>query len=456
VTPESRPKAAPEVLRTAHDDTGARLPSVTNAVSTADDLEPEDMDWLPRPVDWKTFWEAPVADPEYVIAPLFAAGRQTAIFSTAKTGKSLLVLDMVAAAVTGRSVLGLPARPPIRAVYIDMEMTEADLRERLSDLGYGPDNDLSRLRYFQLPSLPPLDTELGGLVLAEVVAGHNADLVIIDTMARVVTGDENSSDTYRAFYRHTGLRLKTLGVALARLDHMGKDNDAWAKPGWARQVEAVPRFPKRFGQKEAVVGRGQWQRRDVRPVVEDQLGLDVRVLRRGGGLTPGASYRTAWKVGDHSLGAADIFVGEAVMDLRAVHPLSGSATGSFDVDRTPCPYGGTRTWLVCPGCGSRRCVLYLSARDGFLCRSCLDLTYRSSQLSKTNRKFSRMRNLADRLGLDLASGQLVGQKGMHGTTTMRIMRQYATVVSALTGSGPSWLDAPTAPSAGSRQSDGVA
>src|SRR5664280_3628940 len=136
------------------------------------------MDWLPRPVDWKTFWEAPVADPEYVIAPLFAAGRQTAIFSTAKTGKSLLVLDMVAAAVTGRSVLGLPARPPLRAVYIDMEMTEADLRERLSDLGYGPDDDLRGLAYYQLPSLPPLDTDLGGLVLTEAAIAHLADLVV--------------------------------------------------------------------------------------------------------------------------------------------------------------------------------------------------------------------------------------------------------------------------------------
>jgi hypothetical protein len=44
-------------------------------------------------------------------------------------------------------------------------------------------------------------------------------------MASVVSGEENEADTYRAFYYHTGLKLKQLGVALLRLDHAGKDPD---------------------------------------------------------------------------------------------------------------------------------------------------------------------------------------------------------------------------------------
>ena len=104
-----------------------------------------------------------------------------------------------------------------------MEMTEADLRERLTDLGYGPDDDLEGLAYFQLPSFPPLDSAEGGELLVHLADDHRADLVIIDTMARVVSGDENSADTYRAFYQHTGLRLKQLGIGLGRFDHSGKD-----------------------------------------------------------------------------------------------------------------------------------------------------------------------------------------------------------------------------------------
>ena len=102
-------------------------------------------------------------------------------------------------------------------------MTPDDLRERLTEMGYGPDDDLSRLHYYQLPTLPPLDSMPGGDVLMALVDRHKPELVIIDTMARVVAGDENSADTYRDFYRCSGMRLKAAGVALLRLDHAGKD-----------------------------------------------------------------------------------------------------------------------------------------------------------------------------------------------------------------------------------------
>ena len=49
--------------------------------------------------------------------------------------------------------------------------------------------------------------------------------MVIDTTGRVVAGPENDADTYRAFYRHTGARLKAAGIAQVRLDHAGKDAD---------------------------------------------------------------------------------------------------------------------------------------------------------------------------------------------------------------------------------------
>ena len=120
------------------------------------------------PINWDSFWSSEAPAEDWILEPIVAAGRQTAIYSTAKTGKSLLALDIAAAGATGRSVLGFPAREPINIVYVDLEMTEADLRERLVDLGYGPEDDLSRLSYFQLPSWPALDVELGGEILRSI------------------------------------------------------------------------------------------------------------------------------------------------------------------------------------------------------------------------------------------------------------------------------------------------
>ena len=139
------------------------------------------------------------------------------------TGKSLLLLEMCAALATGKAILGRAASEPVDVLYVDYEMTPADLLDRLTTFGYGPDDDLSRLHYALLPSIDPLDTHTGGLTIISAAIAYRCALVCIDTTARAVSGPENEADTFRAFYRHTGLGLKAAGIALVRNDHTGKD-----------------------------------------------------------------------------------------------------------------------------------------------------------------------------------------------------------------------------------------
>jgi hypothetical protein len=134
-----------------------------------------------------------------------------------------VALFTAAAIATGQRVFDRPASDPLSVVYFDLEMTESDVAERLEEMGYGPESDLSRLHYYLLPNLPPLDTAEGGAVALSIAVRHAADLIIIDTTSRVLSGEENSSDTLRAFYMFTGLPLKSTGATLWRLDHAGKD-----------------------------------------------------------------------------------------------------------------------------------------------------------------------------------------------------------------------------------------
>ncbi|HVM55444.1 MAG TPA: AAA family ATPase [Acidimicrobiales bacterium] len=174
-------------------------------------------------VDWPAFWERDRAEAEWIVPDVLARGRGHSIYAARKEGKSLLTLALVAASVSeSTDVIG---------IYLDYEMGEDDLHERLSEMGYGPESDLSRLQYALLPALPPLDTKAGAEVLMSTIDAvqdrHPGchPVVIIDTTSRAVSGDENSADTIRAFYRHTGLALKQRGATWARLDHAGKDAD---------------------------------------------------------------------------------------------------------------------------------------------------------------------------------------------------------------------------------------
>jgi hypothetical protein len=171
-------------------------------------------------IDWSAFWSTDPTEQPWLYEPILAHGRGHAIYAAKKQGKSLVMLSLAA---------HLSQQPNIIVIYLDYEMTEADLFERLEDMGYGPDSDLSQLRYALLPSIPPLDSRDGGLELAKMVdieQHKHPDahiVVIIDTYGRAVVDPESSADTTRAFYRWTGLELKRRHVTWSRLDHSGKD-----------------------------------------------------------------------------------------------------------------------------------------------------------------------------------------------------------------------------------------
>lgn len=181
-------------------------------------------------VRWSDFWTRDTTEEEWLIPEVIALGRAHVIYAGHKQGKSLFTLWSAAELVLQRE--------DVDVVYLDYEMTESDLRERLDDMGYGPDNDFSRLHYALLPMLAPLDTLQGARELLEIIQRVRRPdchiYVVIDTMGRAVEGEENSNDTTRNFYRHTGSALKRAGVTWARLDHAGKDATKGQRGGSAK------------------------------------------------------------------------------------------------------------------------------------------------------------------------------------------------------------------------------
>jgi AAA domain len=191
-------------------------------------------------VDWQRAFDGAQEEIDWLVPDFIARGQSYALVSTAKAGKSLLMLDVAAALATGRPVFGQKPKPPVRVLYVDHENGQFDIIERLRDMGYRP-GELGNLRYLSFPSMPPLDGPAGGLDLVDLAEHHDAAVIVIDTVARVVAGEENSADTYRALYRHTLAPLKGAGRAVVRLDHRGHGVKTTARGSSAKadDVDAV-------------------------------------------------------------------------------------------------------------------------------------------------------------------------------------------------------------------------
>ena len=97
---------------------------------------------------------------------------------------------------------------------------------------------------------------------------------------------------------------------------------------------------------------------------------------------------------------------------------------TISFDRTPCNYGGFRTWFLCPHCWRRVALIY-GAGEYFLCRHCYNLTYASQQESREDRLMRKARKISRRLGMgdDLMKLILFKPKNMHQKTFDRLREE---------------------------------
>ena len=179
-------------------------------------------------IDWDELLSVETPQREMLFDPMIPEGGYIVLYSPPKAGKSLLALEIALTVATGEARMGQALRDPHSVMYFDFENGRSDIRERMEDMGFSQgDPRLPLLRshfhYLSFPPMDPLDTPKGGADLAVAVEKLRPKLVVIDTAARVVEGEENSSDTYRRFHRHSATLLKRLNIALLMIDHSGKD-----------------------------------------------------------------------------------------------------------------------------------------------------------------------------------------------------------------------------------------
>jgi AAA domain len=172
-------------------------------------------------IDWPQFWEQDLTARDFILEPVAPRGRAVTIVSKAKEGKSELALFCAVARAQGLKTLAQPAREPIDVLYVDHEMTDTDVQERLTDMGIDETVDLTHLHYVIMPGVAKLDTEAGGKALVSHVELTTAEVVFIDTLSKVIEGDENDAATWNAYWEHTGQHLHARGVTVIGLDHSG-------------------------------------------------------------------------------------------------------------------------------------------------------------------------------------------------------------------------------------------
>lgn len=172
------------------------------------------------------------------------------------------------------------------------------------------------------------------------------------------------------------------------------------------------------------MGSGQ---RGGRDLTDNFRRLDVLALHRAGVLEPGQVRRWCWM--QRGVVTSEIIVEahKAALLLSYQTKHQGqikSFAYPVSLVSTPCTFGGTRPWFLCPRCGRRVAVLY--GREMFLCRHCRGLAYRSQRETENRRVIRRADAIRRRLGWPQGVLNPTGEKpkGMRLRTFLRLFEEY--------------------------------
>lgn len=176
-------------------------------------------------------------------------------------------------------------------------------------------------------------------------------------------------------------------------------------------------------------GSGSWYRYGHKGRLEQQLRIDIRYLKKNQMLKPGA-YTLSWNYGDEEAAArASLIVTRQKMIVAC--SWTDGETGEpqkmkwvIELSESPCRYGGSRKWFICPRCGYRLAVLVMTPPH-VGCRHCLHLSYASQSENVSYRGLRRMDKIANRLERDEFFGEmLLKPKGMHWKTYNRLVEEH--------------------------------
>lgn len=246
-------------------------------------------------------------------------------------------------------------------------------------------------------------------------------------------------------YQETGGPKKTppwKGKAMYVSTRAVKNYFVYALPECLSETcyEKCRNFPNDFG-RILMGGPGSGYRWDKRDFIEEYPRIYVRELARRGLINSGATAVMSWSQAGEV--TASIKVSSESEHVRLSYMVSDRGMDAEPIEQlisltyTPCHFGGSRPWFVCPEC-SRRVGVLVGGGRLFWCRHCHQLPYTSQSETRVDRACRRVRKIQKRLGNE-DSANVIDRyfprpKGMHRKTHRRLVRQAESACLAIDNS----------------------
>lgn len=178
------------------------------------------------------------------LAPgLVGRGEVVMLVADAKVGKSNLAADLCARLIDGCDFLGItPGACPLGIGWLDWDTSPADVRATLARFGITDDD--AGVCVFGGYTGPKVDAPGGVDALVKLASARGLGLLVIDSLAAAISGDENSTRDMSIVAEGLKLVARDTGCTVLVLHHMTKGGDyrgaSALKAGLHRMLELTP------------------------------------------------------------------------------------------------------------------------------------------------------------------------------------------------------------------------
>lgn len=255
------------------------------------------------------FLDHPAPDARWLVPGLVPLGVPAVLASKGGVGKSWLCLQMSIALATGKPFLSFEAQEPMGAVYFGLEDSKDTFHRRFRSIvdhykacnDWTDEDDQALRKNFAAPYinwkaegassyLPVLVPNLELVLETNLSRGVKPGLIVIDTLARVSEGDENTVAALRPVLNACNA-LTDYGWTPIMLHHVGKGQDGSRVPGQKKPALSDRMSTDWVRGSSAIVDnfRCTLQLAVINEDEADGAGLDTEKARMGGYIVFGAT-----------------------------------------------------------------------------------------------------------------------------------------------------------------------
>lgn len=187
--------------------------------------DPEETDDLGIVQFSQMYGNVPMPNPA-ILYGVLRQGHKMMIAAPSKAGKSFSLIELALSLVTGKAWLGIPCRMS-RVLYLNAEIDKNSFSNRvqkLCDKMKITKDDCKKLYCWNLrgKAIPKRENESNEDAIIRAIKAYKCDVLIIDPIYKVMTGDENSAQDIRTFLDNVDTIASRSGAAIVFVHHFGK------------------------------------------------------------------------------------------------------------------------------------------------------------------------------------------------------------------------------------------